>query len=87
MDSRLLHELKETPCRVRDEGPCFEPTAKEEAPPSQCGVHSPAYSGESLKRCVGDHLVSEVQTSPLKRHKGGGSFPFPCSVAALIQSW
>ncbi len=87
VDSRLLHESKETPCRVRDEGPCFEPTVKEEAPLPQRGVHSPAFRGESLKRCLGDHLVSEVQTSPLKRHKGGGSSPFPSSVAVRSQSW
>lgn len=82
----LLHELRETPCRVRDEGSRFEPTVKEREPASQRGVHSPASSGESLKRCLGDHLMSEVQTSSLKRHKGGGSPPFPSSAAAICQS-
>ena len=86
LGSMVLQESQETPCRVRDEGPCFEPTVKEKEPASQRGVHSPAFRGESLKRCLGDHLVSEVQTSSLKRHKGGGSSSFPSCVAALCQS-
>ena len=82
----MLDELQETPCRVRDEGTCFEPTVKNKEPALQRGVHSPASRGESLKRCQGYHLISEVQTSSLKRHKGGGSSPFPSSVAVLCQS-
>lgn len=86
MASILLHESRETPCRVRDEGSRFEPTVNEREPASQRGVHSSAFRGESLKRCLGDHLMSEVQTSSLKRHKGGGSAPFPSSAAAPCQS-
>jgi hypothetical protein len=82
----MLDELQETPCRVRDEGTCFEPTVKEKEPAPQRGVHSPASRGESLKRCQGDHLISQVQTSSLKRHNGGGFPSFPSSVAALCQS-
>lgn len=29
---RAPHEVSETPCRVRDEGTCFEPTVKSRGP-------------------------------------------------------